>query len=346
MNNNQKSAILTGTKMMLAGSMAFFIYLFLPWPYGFWTVVTVAAVTRPGLTNTLGKITTRIIGTLIGCVLAYFILQVNKDNSVIMILLFFPVVVLSSYIALQKTLFNYAGIIIGLTITIILSTSLMSGNLVQTMLYRIIDVLIGIACIAIVNIAIRVVFPKKETVIQNLGAQFRQAFQNLIQWKENKTLIKTSFVVALAASLTFFPWIYWRYPGGYWATISCFLIMEESLKDVQRKSWLRFFSHVITALIGGASAILIGEHTIWLLIPLAISFFIFGYMMVSSKSLSSTGNSMGIALSVMLLASPGVSSSLHIVAARFCNVIGGIAVGLLMIYLMQKFIRNNSCSHN
>ena len=59
---------------MLAGIISFYIYRFEPWSYGYWVVGTVAAVARPGLTDTFGKMITRVFGTLIGCGMAVLLL--------------------------------------------------------------------------------------------------------------------------------------------------------------------------------------------------------------------------------------------------------------------------------
>ena len=318
--------------MMLAGGLAFWIYLYLPWPFGFWTVVSVAAVIRPGFTNTFGKILMRIVGTIIGGVLAYFIYIASAGNNFLMVSLFFLAIIFSSYIALQKTIFSYAGIVIGLTLTIVLSASLILGNPVLTMSIRMTDILIGISCVAAFNIILQILFPKKEAVIETLNSQINDAYFAINQWRKNKDFVITSIGIALAASLTYLPWLYFRYPGGYWAAISCFFIMEESFLSAQQRSWFRFFSHIVAAAIGGLAAIIIGNHINFLAFPLMLSFFIFGYMMVKSKTLSNAGNTMGIALVIMLLADPGTATALNIVAARFFNVIGGIAVGLLVTY--------------
>jgi uncharacterized membrane protein YccC len=332
----QKLGWVTGLKMALSGALAFYLCKVLSRPDAYWSVVTVAAVTRPGFSNTVGKIILRIVGTLVGAITAYIILFFFLGQSHIIIALYFLVLIVPGYISLQKNIFSYAGVATSLTLTLVIATSIVSGNVFQTMSDRVIEVLIGVLCVSIVTVLLECFFPKKGAEGESLSVKFRQAYSELVQWGNCGSQLKAAILIAGVASLVFAPWLYWQYPGGFWAVISCFFIMEESFVNAQRKGWFRFLSHAVAAAVGGISVILIAGHTVLLAIPLVLGFFVFGYLMAGKSALSASGNTMGIALAVMLLANINAQSGLDVVAARFFNVIGGIAVGLCAVYVVQR----------
>jgi uncharacterized membrane protein YccC len=332
----QKLGWLTGLKMALAGALAFCFCCALSRYEGYWSVVTVAAVTRPGFSNTIGKIILRIGGTIVGAVAAYLILFFFLGNNLIILILFFAVLIVPCYVSLQKTIFSYAGIATSLTLTLVLATSIYSGTLLQTMSDRLVEVWIGVFCVGIVAVMLEYFFPKKEAEDERLLMQFRHAYGELVQWKDTKSKLKAAMVIAGVASLVFAPWLYWQYPGGFWAVISCFFIMEESFVNSQRKGWFRFLSHVIAAVAGIISVVLVAGHTFLLIIPMALCFFAFGYLMVTKSVLKASGNTMAIALAVMLLADVNSLPVFGDIAARFLNVVAGIGVGLLAVYVVQR----------
>lgn len=322
--------------MAIAGLLAFCFYRLVGWPYGYWAVVTVAAVTRPGLTNTFTKSITRICATVFSAIVGYLILVYCHQNIVLLSALFFIMILIAAFLGLQKSMLNYAGIITGLTLTIVLSTGLISGNFTQAAAFRTLDVLAGILIISLVNLSLRLFFPKKENFKQMIKEQWSQALLQLQDRAHNKILLKWVLCVAITASITFIPWLYFRYEGGFWATISVFFMMEESLAHISRKAWQRFISHVIAASIGGICALLIPTQSWWLLLPILLTFFIFGHIMVSVEKMSLSANTMAIALTVMLLAGTPSFAPMQVVVTRFIYVNLGILIGILVAYFIQK----------
>ena len=65
------TAFITAIKMMLAGLMAFLLTTYFQLPMGVWALVTIAAITQTGLSQTLAKSLMRASGTLIGAVIGY-----------------------------------------------------------------------------------------------------------------------------------------------------------------------------------------------------------------------------------------------------------------------------------
>ncbi|WP_454780337.1 FUSC family protein [Legionella sp. WA2022007384] len=333
MENKTLSALLTASKMTLAGLIACIFSFIVPWSYSFWAVISVAAVTRPGLTHTYLKAIARSTGTLIGAILAYLSFWLAGHNALILIVCFFIIISLVSYLSLQRSFLSYCGIIIGITVIIILSSSAQYEPITTIILHRIIDVLVGILAILLVNILLRFFFQKNEPVKENLKMEFLNNFELLFNWYENKYLIKTAIAIGFTASLTFLPWLYLKYPGGFWVTICCLFIMEENIINVKEKIWFRFLAHVLAAAIGTISAFLIGNHQWLTLIPLSMTFFFCGYIMVTNDVYGKAANTLAIAVCIMLLSGSSEGTSLTITASRFINTIIGLGLGFFATWL-------------
>ncbi len=331
---NRNDALITACKMMLACIIAFITYHSLNLPEGYWAVVTIAAVTQVGFVNTLTKGFMRLLGTIIGAGIGYGFALLAQGNITIVLLLFFVFITLSSLIAIQPTLFSYSGVVTGLTIVIVLSSSLISGQLFTVAVYRSFEVIFGIIVLVLLNFGIALFFRKADAIWEDFASSLKKLPSELKKIRCNAPYFKSSLKIALACLATFALWVFVRQPEGFWATVSCLLIMEESISTTAVKASLRFSAHVIAALIGGICTLIIGPHFAWRLLPLAISFFGFGYLIGTKNKYASLGNTAGIALAVMLLFSPDVTTTFHVVIARFLNVLLGICIAIFVTHYL------------
>ncbi len=330
MDTFYKTPIITASKMAIAAALAFFIYNLLHLEFGYWSVITIAAITQAGLSKTLTKSLMRCLGTIVGALIGYLLALVAHGNIEIILILFFIAIVISSYIAIQPGAINYAGVITGLTTVIVLSASLVHGQLFATAVYRSSEVMLGIIIMAILNIALWIFVREPHESFYDFIDELKNIPNSLANIVFTRTNTIASIKIALACLFTFAIWIYFRQLNGFWATVSCLLIMEESVGKTQTKSILRFWAHVAAALFGALCALLIGSHFWWLILPLTLSFFVCGFYIGRQDKQASLGNTAGIAIAVMLLASPGTDSSLAIITSRFLNVMFGIGVAILV----------------
>jgi len=314
--------------LVISGNLAFLLYKYFNLSQGYWSVVSIAAVMTADLSNTFSKMLARILGTVVGAMYAYLAVHFFADQQGMLILLLMVGVFVASIISLQKTAFSYAGIVANITIIIIIATSISAGNFLQIALNRTYEVCLGIIILGIVNLALYSHFksitnPFTLNSLKALNFNFQD-----IQFRKN--IIVTAIKVLLATALTLVPWFYFQYPGGFWATISCFFILEETLAKTQKKALRRFLAHLFAASFGLIAVLLIADRWWLLCIPLTLGFIVCGYILVHGKEFRNVGNTVGIALSVMLLADPGVQGSIEVILARFLNVIFGISVGILI----------------
>jgi len=327
--------------MMLASVIAFITFTFIAphyskyAEYGYWSVVTIAAITQSGLKDTYLKGLMRLIGTIIGALIGYLCAILAHGHIGIVLILFFIFVTFTSYIAIQHTIFSYAGVISGVTMIIVLASSLIAMDLLFGIaVFRSLEVIKGIIILFLINLLLAFILDLPEEQFSIFWQKLKSLPNEFTQFRHQSMYVKAAIKISLACLFTLGIWIYFRQLEGIWAAITCLLIMEESKEATRIKSMLRFWAHVIAALFGGICAIVIGDHLIWRVIPLALSFLVCGFIIGKENKYSSLGNTTGIAVAIMLLASPGFTSSFKIIGARFLNVLFGIIVSVIVTHYL------------
>lgn len=334
----QPRPLITAFKMMIAALIAFFLINYFRLPLGVWAVVTIAAVLQSGLTQTLSKSLMRIIGTLIGAVVGYAIASLAKGDVALMTILLSIAIWYSSYLALQPTIYRYAGIVSGMTVAIILFYSISNQNFYVIAVDRSLEVLLGIFVITCVNLfEFYMVKIFSHEIITN----------KTLSWQGPKLHLKPRYAilatkVTLACLFTFLIWYFFKLPMGYWATITCLLIMEENSTGTVKNGFFRFASHLIVALFAFLCVLILFYFSYdWRIIPLALTFFMCGFLIGTENQYASMGNTMGIAISLMLLSDPGSHETIKIIFERFYNVIIGIAVAFIMLNPIENLLLKN-----
>jgi len=330
---------MTAVKLALAFLAAFVIYYFYPTNTAYWSLVTIAAIAQAGFDNTLSKAVMRFLGTITGAILGYLLALLLHAHILWLSAVFFMGVFLSSVVAMQRSNIAYAGVVAGVTMVIVLSSSLLYGQLVENALFRSLEVTIGIVVLLTVNLILILIFRPESHNRKYFTGGFKKAIPDLISFEINKSIVRNACKIALACTFTFGAWRWWQQPEGFWATVTCLLIMEESAHGTKVKASIRIVAHVITAGIGVAWAVLLGNYFWTLLIPLLIGGYYCGYLIGNKDKYSSLGTTMGIALVIMLLVDPGSLSTLHVVFWRFTNVMFGIIIGVL---ITQYFFSNRT----
>lgn len=318
----------TAFKMLAACLLGFTLILHCHLPESVWCIITIAAVTQAGLDQTLTKSLMRCIGTLVGAVLGCLIVWVGKNNLAITLPLVFIAIYVTSQIALQPTIYSYAGIVTGMTIAIIVFFNLVHQNIIAMAIDRTIEVLLGIGLLSAINIML---YPTVKYFF-NYSISNKSPSWTLPTFSLHSAYTIASLKVSIACIGTFLICYYCKLPQGYWATLTCLLIMEENTKGTIKKGIFRFFAHFIAAGIG-LFFVLIFLHLpySWRIIPLAITFFLCGLLIGTKNQYASMGNTLGIAVAIMLLTTPGTQETIQVILERFYNVVIGIAVAYMML---------------
>lgn len=323
-----KDAIICGIRFATAGLIAFLFYQYFDLQFGYWAVVSVAAVMQPYLKMTNKKALLRLLGTLIGVVIGYLSALIIIHFPSLLISVFFVAMFLSACLIFFNRKYSYMGVVCGITAIIIITTY----NQYPSLLYnvaidRTIDVIVGILISWFCSAWI---FPEP------IEAYSEQRI-TLLHNNHLSAVFKLSLVMALSTTIALMPWFDWHYFGGFWAPISCLFIVEENVDKTQEKSGKRFLAHVIVVLIAVSFSFLMRSP--WEVgLALVSGLFLFGYWMLKppGKFDISMANTMAIAYSIVLLISPGETNTIISAFSRFLNTIIGIGVGLLVVKIMQR----------
>lgn len=332
----------TASKMALAACLAFVLSLYFKLPMSVWSLVTIAAVTQVGLTQTLTKSLMRAIGTILGALIGYGIVKMGSAHAAVILFLVSLMIFITSALSLQKTIYSYAGIVMGMTIAIIVFFSFGQQNIDGIAFYRTIEVLLGVCILGVVNFGIYAYVKKCHP---------HRLSRKTISWKlpqlsQAKNYLLPSLRVTLACLVTFLIWRVFKQPQGYWSTLTCLLIMEEDHAATIKKGLFRFFAHLIAAAFGALAVVaLLHTSYAWKLLPLLVSFFFCGYLLGAENKYSSMGNTIAIAVSIMLLSSTLETESLQIVLARFYNVVIGIAAAYFFLLIKTRHTHLKQSSH-
>lgn len=156
--NNNKYAVINTAKCMVAVTIALFMGDYFSIVFGgqaksSWMAITVLVVmsTQPNLGGVLNKAAMRFLGTFIGASISVLLLL--SLTGIYQIILVMPFLAISVYIAGSSSKFSYAGILAGITMTIILFGQ--NAN-IDYALYRALDISAGIGISLFVN---RFIFP-------------------------------------------------------------------------------------------------------------------------------------------------------------------------------------------
>ncbi len=326
-NLTNKNFYYLALSMLLSANLAFFAYSHWNWSEGVWSVVTIAAVANIDINYAVTKMWTRLTGTLVGAIYAFLVIHYFDGYPILLCIMLSIGVFSFSLVALQKSAWNYGGLIANVTMFIVLGSAI-NANYAASAIDRVGQVTFGILLLALVNTLISSIFMKEKPVYRLFFPKVLELFKSLKRLTINLILILTSLKVVIAMLLTLIPWLIFKYPGGFWAPVSCFFILEESVERTKQKGFYRFLSHLLAALFGLISVLALDAHTKLLFIPLSLGFLVCSYVLSLKRTYSTTGNTMAIAIAIMLLAEP--DSSIKIIAARFLNVMLGIAVGLFI----------------
>ncbi|WP_162558708.1 FUSC family protein [Robertkochia solimangrovi] len=107
-------------------------------PNAYWILLTIFVIMRPGYVLTKVRFRERIIGTLIGALLAFPILLLTGNTLVLILLTFISLV-----LGLTFTQHNYKAAAAFITISIIFIYSLLTPDSMAVIQYRVMDTLIG-----------------------------------------------------------------------------------------------------------------------------------------------------------------------------------------------------------
>lgn len=320
-----KAALRSAACACCAALVTFVFYQHFDVTFGYWGVVSVAAVMQRTLTLTWIKSKSRLIGTPCGVVLACMTILVVRQWPWSMEILFFLSLFVTGLLIFLKPTWSYLGIVCGITYLFIVCTYHTDPQLWHAVsIYRSVDVLIGVmvtyGCYRLF------LFRHATGVLPSEIIPF--------EWH-----YKAALLLAGATTLSLLPWIFGHYPGSVWAPIACLFIIEENYDKTLHKAWLRLFAHIVVVVLAAGLSFLC-VNTLGIAVSLGLGMFFFGFWL--EKPLwgfdSGLANTMAIAYCVILLNEPGQWGVWHSMLARVLNTLLGIGCGMLVVKAIQHYL--------
>lgn len=126
--------------------LGFFIGKFLPFHNVYWILLTIIVIMRPGYGLTKERSFHRIIGTVIGGLVAFGILFIVKDNIIISVLS-----IICMLLGFSFTQINYKVSAIFVTMYVVFIYGIITPNIGDLVQYRILDTVVGAALAFLAN---------------------------------------------------------------------------------------------------------------------------------------------------------------------------------------------------
>ncbi|WP_162261867.1 FUSC family protein [Legionella adelaidensis] len=314
--------------MSISALIAYTLYRYFKWSEGYWSIISIGAITQLYFNNILLKMILRIAGTIIGASTAFYAVQFLPIYSLLFV--FFFCLFLAILITLAASQYRYMMIITGLTFTLVIASGI-SNNIEEMAILRTYEVIAGCAITAGVSLLLAYFFPENKGTSNKFKLHF----------KFYPGIVLEAFLMSLACFLTFLSWKWLQYPFGFWAPITCLFVIEENIGKTMKNGKKRILAHIVAALCAGLVDLLIPQNNIVVAIPLVLGFAAIGYCLGIKGWIAEVVNTVAIAWSIMLLVDDPTMGHLSVVVARFLNVVYGVIVAFLVIYI-SSFLRKNN----
>ncbi len=316
--------------MAFGGLVAFYICFYFKLQDGYWAIISIAAVTQHDYLTTCYKTLLRLSGTALGASFAYGCILLFPTAW--LTLLFFSGLFLCIALSLAASKYRYFMIVAGITYTLVMCSGLIS-SIEKMAIIRTYEVFLGcFICLAMAFLC-RFIFK---------NATGSRVLINL-QFKFHKTIVLEALMLTVACAITFVTWQWLDYPLGFWGTISCLFVIEEDIGTSFHNAFKRVLAHVCIVGFAAIVAVYIPGSNPWVALPMGLGLFFSGYTLgIKTTWLKNIGNTMGIALAAMLLTtSPGMTQE-DIVMWRFINIIYGVTVAFLTMYIIGRWVSKSS----
>lgn len=325
----ERATLILAARWIIGSLLAYATVRNFKFSEGFFALVTIAAIIRSSLSDTCVRSITRAFGTILGAILTYLMLVASQGNLVFIISGSVAISFLAGYIMLQNASLSYLGIMVGITMVNVLALSTMGDTDFVATVDRVAYVFLGIGCMLVVDLCFSA-WTRQALFSKVMARDLWITCTQLIKQDQKKHLL-SALQLAIAIVITLLPWLIYQYHGGFWAAVSCFFIIEESLSGTKLKSEKRFYAHVAAAVMGGFIVLLSAYFFDARIILWLLSLFIISVFMIMKKQSESMGNTMGIALTIMVMGG-GDDNVIY----RFIYTLFGIIVGLIVCKIFSK----------
>ena len=333
-----KEVLLLASRWGIATLLAYSIAQHFDVFKGFFALITIAAVIQLTPSDTCIRSIMRLAATFISAFLTYGLLSLAQGHFYILIPGCLIITFFAGYAIFQSEVTRYFHIMFGIIMVNVLFFSTLTESNLSAAIEIIKLVLLGIICMLVTDLCLSLL--TRQTLFSRaIARDFVVMFTTLADKAKRRSRTIIAVQLCIAVAITLIPWMIFQYRSGFWVVISCFFVVEEFLPVVALKSKTRFLAH-LAATIAGGIIVLLAMHWPEVRIPLFfLCIFMICIFMINKKEFALVGNTMGIALIIMVLGGDNAN-----VMYRFVYTTIGIIVGLAVCAVFSKtqfFLKNH-----
>lgn len=319
-------AVLLGLRTALGMVLATFIALFLHFKAPYWAAITVVAIMSLSHQASVGRGLQRIIGTMLGALLALLLVQWIPQNGVSFFITLFIVSFIGYYL-FQTYKYQYA-VILGLATFALVYASLVSGTdfPFHVAVWRVSEIVLGV----IVTLFVSRFFTVRLSRDGGLVKEIKKSKFTL-----DKLILRQAFKTALSIELAIAVWLWTSWPGGIQGIISGLVISTKNeLKAMRKQAWQRMLGCLLGGSVGLLCLHFLAFNIVILLILVFIIGAIFGYLTYDSFEHAYVGLQANVAFALTLIQAGGPTQSIAPGLERLSGIFLGIIATLLVNHLL------------
>lgn len=338
-----KEVLVLASRWLIATLLVYAVVQFFNINKGFFSLITIAAIIQLMPADTFIRSVMRLAATLVSAFLTYFLLNIAHHHLFILIPGCLIITFFAGYAIFQSEVTRYFHIMLGIIMVNVLYFSTLTTSHLSAVIEIIKLVSLGVACMLITEVCV-CFFTRQALFSRTVIRDFIVMFTSFVDKEERRSRALVALQLCIAVALTLTPWLVFHYYDVFWMVISCFFVVEEYLSVVQLRSKYRFFAHLVSAIVGGI-IVLLSVYWPEIRMPLfLLCIFMICVFMVTKKELALVGNTMGIALIIMVLGGDDRN-----VIYRFAYTTIGIIVGLAVctvfaktqLFLKHHYVKNS-----
>lgn len=312
----------------IAMALVAFLALFFHFKAPYWAVITVVVIMSVSHQASIDRGLQRIIGTLLGALLALVLIDVVSQNTVSFLLVVFLVSFVCYYL-FQTYKYQYA-VLLGLATFLLVYASMLSGDAISfdVAVWRCCEIVLGVTVVFIVATLTTLKRYRENVVLTEIEKS---------NWSLNVVALKHALKSVIATELAIVVWLFSDWPGGIQGIISSLVVSAKTDLVVMRSTaWER----LLGCLLGGGIGLFCLHFVAFDLVILLTLVFSFGllfcYLMYASPRHMYIGLQANVAFALTLVQAGGPTQNIAPGLERLSGIFLGVIVGLLVHHLFSR----------
>jgi uncharacterized membrane protein YccC len=324
----------TALACWLASLMAFALHLDDPW----WATISAWVVANPERHALLNKAGDRILGTVIGCVISYWLTLSVEGRPVLQAAAMCAMAAVGIYGRFRGA-HSYAWVVGAAGALMVLSTSLETpGQIFHIAVYRACEVICGVIAFTFTGLLLsRTNSPDSNTAAEK---------KTIAATVDRPTALRLATIGGVSMLVILILWSRLNLPSLTQIVISCLVLLDRD----DATTHFRSLQRVLGCLAGGAAGLLTvrfapDSFLIWSSLLLA-GVFLFSLIHHGGSRWAYVGTQGGFTFVVAVVTGLGPPDSIVPAVSRLAGMLSGVAILLCVCFLFGQIRRNRSLVQN